>query len=156
MGSLICKPKKEVLSVFCTNGKPPQRNSKDAAGYDVTTTHDLIIPPGKIEFARTGIHCCPPEGTYIRTAARSSIGSQGLVVPADVIDADYTGEITFMIWNTTPKTATIPRGCRIGQLILERISTPPVLQVDALSNTIRGSHGIGSTNKQEEPTASFE
>ena len=36
-------------------------------------------------------------------------------------------------------------GNRIGQLILEKIDTPPVEEVQGLDDTIRGSGGFGST-----------
>ena len=36
-------------------------------------------------------------------------------------------------------------GDRIAQLILEKIDTPPVQEVQGLGDTIRGSSGFGST-----------
>ena len=36
-------------------------------------------------------------------------------------------------------------GDRIAQLILERIDTPPVQEVQDLAGTVRGSGGFGST-----------
>ena len=36
-------------------------------------------------------------------------------------------------------------GDRIAQLILEKIDTPPVEEVQGLDNTVRGSGGFGST-----------
>ena len=37
------------------------------------------------------------------------------------------------------------RGDRIAQLILERIVTPDVQEVDELDDTVRGAGGFGST-----------
>ena len=37
------------------------------------------------------------------------------------------------------------RGDRVAQLILERISTPEVVEVDELDDTARGAGGFGST-----------
>jgi dUTPase len=39
----------------------------------------------------------------------------------------------------------VSKGNRIAQLILERISTPEVVEVDNLDSTTRGSKGFGST-----------
>lgn len=39
----------------------------------------------------------------------------------------------------------VHQGDRIAQLVLERIATPPVVEVDELDKTIRGSGGYGST-----------
>ena len=41
----------------------------------------------------------------------------------------------------------VKRGDRIAQLILERISTPPVLEVKELDDTQRGAGGFGSTGR---------
>jgi dUTP pyrophosphatase len=39
----------------------------------------------------------------------------------------------------------VKRGDRIAQLILERIVTPEVVEVDDLEATMRGAGGFGST-----------
>ena len=39
-------------------------------------------------------------------------------------------------------------GDRIAQLILERIDTPPVEEVQGLDGTVRGASGFGSTGMQ--------
>jgi hypothetical protein len=41
--------------------------------------------------------------------------------------------------------APVHRGDRIAQLILEKITTPDVVQVDCLPDTARGGAGFGST-----------
>lgn len=39
----------------------------------------------------------------------------------------------------------VHQGDRIAQLILERIAVPPVVEVNELDNTTRGTGGYGST-----------
>ncbi len=39
----------------------------------------------------------------------------------------------------------VRKGDRVAQLILERIMTPDVEEVDELESTVRGSGGYGST-----------
>lgn len=41
----------------------------------------------------------------------------------------------------------VKKGDRIAQLLLEKIITPPVLEVDDLDSTERGAGGFGSTGK---------
>lgn len=41
----------------------------------------------------------------------------------------------------------VKKGDRIAQLIMERISTPPVLEVEELDDTERGAGGFGSTGR---------
>ena len=40
---------------------------------------------------------------------------------------------------------TVKAGDRVAQLILERIATPVIAEVDDLDDTVRGSGGYGST-----------
>lgn len=42
---------------------------------------------------------------------------------------------------------TVKQGDRVAQLILERIATPEVEEVDELDVTIRGAGGYGSTGQ---------
>jgi len=41
----------------------------------------------------------------------------------------------------------VSEGDRIAQLVLERIHTPPIVEVESLSVTERGIGGFGSTGK---------
>lgn len=46
---------------------------------------------------------------------------------------------------TLKLSGAVKKGDRIAQLILERIMTPEVEEVEELDSTIRGSGGYGST-----------
>jgi len=48
----------------------------------------------------------------------------------------------------THECFAVTKGDRIAQLILERIVTPPVEEVDNLEDTKRGGGGYGSTGVQ--------
>lgn len=41
----------------------------------------------------------------------------------------------------------VKKGDRVAQLIIERISTPPVVEVKELDDTERGAGGFGSTGR---------
>ena len=49
------------------------------------------------------------------------------------------------LFNHSDSTFAIKAGDRIAQLILERISTPGVVEVEELEATERGAGGFGST-----------
>ena len=49
------------------------------------------------------------------------------------------------MFNLAQKDYTVAEGDRIAQLILERIFTPPVVEVEELDPTSRGEGGFGST-----------
>jgi dUTP pyrophosphatase len=62
-----------------------------------------------------------------------------------VIDADYRGPVGVILFNFSDRDFKISAGDRVAQLILERIVTPDVLEVEDLDVTVRGAGGFGST-----------
>ena len=52
-------------------------------------------------------------------------------------DEDYRGIIGIILFNHGDVEFAVKRGDRIAQLILEKISTPDVLEVHALPETVR-------------------
>ena len=49
------------------------------------------------------------------------------------------------MFNLAQQDYTVAQGDRIAQLVLERIFTPPVVEVEDLDATTRGEGGFGST-----------
>ena len=66
-------------------------------------------------------------------------------VGTGVIDENYTGSVKVLLFNHRDSDFQIQAGDHIAQLILERISTPIVLQVNSLDTTTRASSDFGST-----------
>lgn len=64
---------------------------------------------------------------------------------AGVIDADYRGEVKVLLFNHSDKDFDVKAGDRIAQLVLERIYTPEVMEVENLEESVRGAGGFGST-----------
>ncbi len=126
----------------------PTRGSADAAGLDFYASEEAYIYPGERKLVATGIAMAIPVGYYGRVAPRSGLAvKQGLDVLAGVIDADYRGEIKVLLINHADATSVIKPGDRIAQLIIEKIGTPTVVQVDDLDDTDRGDAGYGSTGR---------
>merc|ERR1719440_795914 len=87
-----------------------------------------------------------PEGLYGRVAPRSGLAvKKGLDVGAGVVDADYRGNVGVVLFNYTDEDFTAEPGMRIAQLVLTRIETPEVQEVQDLDATQRGAGGFGST-----------
>ena len=55
--------------------KLPTRGSAQAAGYDLYTCEDAMIPKGGRSVVQTGISIAIPEGHYGRVAPRSGLGT---------------------------------------------------------------------------------
>lgn len=82
--------------------------------------------------------------------ARSGLATKRGLAPANkvvVIDSDYRGEITVVLYNHGPEPQTISSGERIAQLIVTPVLTPAYTETDRLTETLRGTGGFGSTGK---------
>ncbi|KAG9317638.1 dUTPase-like protein [Chiua virens] len=88
----------------------------------------------------------PARGTYGRVAPRSGLASKFMIdTGAGVIDADYRGTVFVLLFNLSDQNFEVQEGDRIAQLVLEKICTPDVLEVENLDETLRGVNGFGST-----------
>jgi len=125
----------------------PTRGSEGAAGYDLYALEDTTINCFQFKPVSTGVSIEIPAGHYGRVAPRSGLSvKHGVMVGAGVIDSDYRGEIKVAL-ATLNGVYEFKKGDRIAQLIIERIATPELVQVDSLDNTDRGDGGFGSTGK---------
>ncbi|KAL4075747.1 dUTPase-like protein [Scleroderma citrinum] len=126
--------------------KLPTRGSALAAGYDLYSAENKTIPARGKALIDTQISIAVPDGTYGRVAPRSGLASKFMIdTGAGVVDADYRGVLFVLLYNLSDKDFEVKEGDRIAQLILERIYTPQVLEVESLDETVRGTSGFGST-----------
>jgi dUTP pyrophosphatase len=124
----------------------PTRGSDGAVGYDLYSNCDGIIAKSKRGLISTGIAVSLPTGVYGRVAPRSGLAvKHGIQIGAGVIDPDYTGEISVVIFNMGDADFEVKKGDRVAQLVLERCETPPIEEIGLLQETLRGEGGFGST-----------
>jgi dUTP pyrophosphatase len=124
----------------------PERKSKDAAGFDISSYRDYTISPSSWQLIDTGISFTVPYGTYGQLSSRSGLSVKGSMVGAGVIDRDYTGEVKVLLFNMSTTTSlNIKKNDRVAQLIIKKISTPDVEIVQSLDESTRGTGGFGST-----------
>lgn len=124
----------------------PTRQSSQAAGYDLYSAYDYMLPArGKI-LVKTDIQICVPSETYGRIAPRSGLAWKSHIdIGAGVIDQDYRGNICIVMFNHSILDFQIKAGDRIAQLICEKIAYPVIKIVDSLNDTVRGKRSFGST-----------
>ena len=128
------------------NAALPKRSTKGAAGYDLCASQNCIIPAGGKGLVHTGLAISFPAGLYARIAPRSGLALKKFIdVGAGVVDHDYRGEVGVILFNHGDQDFEVNMGDRIAQLILEKIDTPPVEEVQGLGDTVRGVGGFGST-----------
>uniref|UniRef100_A0A0C9S2A1 Deoxyuridine 5'-triphosphate nucleotidohydrolase n=1 Tax=Wollemia nobilis TaxID=56998 RepID=A0A0C9S2A1_9CONI len=124
----------------------PSRGSALAAGYDLSSAAACVVPARGKALVPTDLSIAVPQGTYARIAPRSGLAWKNSIdVGAGVIDADYRGPVSVILFNHSDKDFDVKAGDRVAQLILEKIVTPEVLEVDDLESTSRAGGGFGST-----------
>ena len=131
------------------NASTPVRATRHAAGLDLFSAESKRINVQDCAVLNTDIAVMLPEGTYGRIAPRSGLAAKHFLhVGAGVLDYGYRGNVKVVLFN---HNATVPfqvnRGDRIAQLIVEKICTPSVVEVDSLGETPRGASGFGSTGR---------
>lgn len=130
----------------------PTYGTAQAAGADLYACLEapLTIAPGETSWVPTGLALEVPEGCAGLVYARSGLATKRGLAPANkvgVIDSDYRGEITVVLYNHGSEAQTISSGERIAQLIVTPVLTPAYTETDRLTETLRGTGGFGSTGK---------
>jgi dUTP pyrophosphatase len=124
----------------------PSRGSLGAAGYDLFASKETLIKSKGKAIVPTDISIKLPLGTYGRIAPRSSLAVKHFLdVGAGVIDSDYRGLVGVVMFNFSDEDFNVKVGDRIAQLVVEKIETPTVVEVEELDLTTRGQGGYGST-----------
>ena len=130
----------------------PASGSRCAAGYDLYACleDEVQLLPHQTQMIPTGLAVALPEGTFGAVFARSGLAAKEGLRPANcvgVIDSDYRGEVMVAVHNDSPIPRTVQPGERIAQLVLLPFLPMEFDEVDALSETARGTGGFGSTGK---------
>ena len=135
---------------FCKltkNASSPTKATPDAAGFDLYSAHDIMVPAWGKTTVFTDIQIELPTGTYGQIASRSGLAQKySLSVVGGVIDRDYRGNVGVILFNHSAENYNIKKGDKMAQLICQKIEYPILLEKDQLEETIRGSNGFGSTN----------
>jgi len=124
-----------------------------AAGADLRAAidEDITLQPGERKLIKTGFAMALPDHYEAQIRPRSGLAlKQGITVlnTPGTIDADYRGEIGVILINLGDQPFTVSRGDRIAQMIIAPFVHADFHAVDALSETVRGSGGFGSSGQR--------
>lgn len=132
----------------------PDKQTAGAACYDLICPETVHIHPhqgdDRCYKIPTGLAFEIPPGYHLKVFLRSSIGLQTKLRLANgtgIIDSDYRGEVCLLLENIGKHVITINEGDRICQCLLEKNVSCVWQAVDELSETDRGTGGLGSTGK---------
>ena len=126
----------------------PTRATAGASGLDLHAClpqGHLTLGPDPVRVP-TGLALEIPPGCDVQVRPRSGLSLQGIGVAFGTIDSDYRGEVLVTMWVFGSRSEhRVRHGDRIAQLVVTRLATVSVEEVDALSVSERGAGGHGST-----------
>jgi len=141
----------------------PEYKSLFASGFDLASVKTVTIAPGFTGLVPTGLAFEIDDGyqdvvfgnppsvkIFIELQIRPRSGlsvTTGLIIgnAPGTIDYDYRGEIYIIVKNVGRFHEIINKGDRIAQGVLNTVIQMPIEVVDELSDTERGTGGLGST-----------
>jgi dUTP pyrophosphatase len=118
------------------------------AGLDLRAAHDATLEPGARALVGTGLAVAIPPGYAGLVLPRSGLAlSQGVTVlnAPGLVDAGYRGELKVLLVNHGEKLASVRRGDRVAQLVIQRVERAELIEVTELPASERGAGGFGST-----------
>lgn len=127
----------------------PTRAHPDDAGLDLHALEEAVLPAGGRASVRTGLAIELPQGHAGWVVPRSGLAAShgiALLNAPGLIDAGYRGEVAVLLLNTDGEAEfKVGAGMRIAQLVVAPVATPDVVEVEVLSETLRGAGGFGSS-----------
>lgn len=128
----------------------PHYETIASAGMDLRAniTDSITLKPLERTIVKTGLFIELPIGYEAQVRPRSGLAAKkGVTVlnAPGTVDADYRGEIGVILVNLSNEDFTIENGERVAQLIIAKHERAEWIQVQELSETVRGEGGFGST-----------
>jgi dUTP pyrophosphatase len=132
--------------------EPPKRAYEGDAGLDLRllASEELIILPHERKPIPTGVGFEIPSGWYGLICNRTSMGRKGLIPLAQVVDCNFTGDLTLTLHNTNDKKVIILQpGERVAQIVFMPVWSHELVLIDQseIKKTDRGAGQYGSSGK---------
>ena len=131
----------------------PSYQSDAAAGMDLRANIDeeVTLEPLQRALIPTGLFIELPLGYEAQVRPRGGLAfKHGLTVlnSPGTIDADYRGEVKVLLVNLSNETFVVKDGERVAQMVVAKHEQVVWESTEALSETMRGAGGYGSTGVQ--------
>ena len=130
----------------------PEYKTTGSSGVDICayidSETDIIINPGEHKLIKTGFSIAMPNYLEAQVRPRSGLALKfGITIPntPGTIDSDYRGEVGVILRNEGRETFIVKNGDRIAQLVFVPVVKAEFIEVEELSETVRGEGGFGST-----------
>jgi dUTP pyrophosphatase len=129
----------------------PRQAHPGDAGLDLVACERVELGPGERAVVGTGIAVAIPDGYAGLVTPRSGLAARhgvSVVNAPGLIDSGYRGELKAILLNTDAHDAfLVEPGMRIAQLVLVPTPAVELTEVGVLSETVRGTGGLGSSGR---------
>ena len=119
------------------------------AGMDLFSVETCVIAPGTRKLIGTGVAMKIPSGYVGLIWDKSGLAyKKGMTMLGGVIDSGYRGEIKVVMQNLGEYDYEVIASHKIGQMLIQPIMQPLLVEVDSLDETSRAEGGFGSTGEK--------
>lgn len=139
------------VNIVNTSTNPlPAYATSGSAGMDIRANldHPVRLQPLERKLIPTGLFIELPDNYEAQIRPRSGLAiKQGITClnSPGTVDADYRGELKVILINLSNTVQDINHGDRIAQMIIARTEKAELIQVEQLSESLRGEGGFGHT-----------
>lgn len=139
---------KVKIEVVDKNVPLPKYQTSGAAGMDLHSAEELIVPKNEFRMISTGLKLAVPAGYEGHVRPRSGLAAKNGVTVLNTpgtLDSDYRGLLKVILVNHGKEDFKVNKGDRIAQIVFNKFETADLEIVDSLEETKRGEGGFGST-----------
>jgi dUTP pyrophosphatase len=119
------------------------------AGLDLYSVENYHLKPGENHAYSTGIALELPVGYAAIIMEKSGLAlKRQISVLGGVNDAGYRGEIKVILQNNSRHIQKFKAGDKLAQLLIQKVETANLIEVNELSESERGTGSFGSSGKK--------
>lgn len=128
--------------------KMPAFALQDDGGFDLYARETVTLAPGERKSIPTGLKMEIPSGYVGFIWDKSGLSHKfGLKTFGGVVDAGYRGEVMVGIMNLGSEAYTFEKNHKVAQISIQKREDVNIVEVEELSESVRGEGGFGSTGK---------
>jgi len=130
------------------DAKLPEFVHHGDAGMDLFSKEKVTIKVGERVKISTGIAVEIPHGYVGLVWDKSGLAATHMLKNlGGVMDAGYRGEYIVTLINLGHEDYVVEKHHKIGQLLIQKVEHPKIVEVEELSDSVRGTGGFGSSGK---------
>lgn len=126
----------------------PQYAHPGDAGLDLYSLEDKTLKPNERYLFKLGFALELSPGYVALVWDKSGLAANaGITNLGGVIDGTFRGEVGIVLLNTGGQEFAIKKGDKIAQLLIQKVESAEIEEVDELGDSPRGEGAWGSTGK---------